>query len=188
MLGLFAQGLIFLVSKAFYAMRNTKIPALVSIASVATTIAFSYFFIWILSFQNIFSNFLAAFLKIEGMQNLAVVGLPFAISLDAVLQLLLLLFFFKNKVGDFHTKEILSSFSKVLLASFLTIFFTYTIRQILSNYMTLETFWEVFFQTATAGGLGLLFYFFVAFIFKSPEVVSLKNLILSQVGFLIPKK
>ncbi|MEK7541103.1 MAG: murein biosynthesis integral membrane protein MurJ [Patescibacteria group bacterium] len=188
MLGLFAQGLIFLVSKAFYAMRNTKIPALVSIASVATTIAFSYFFIWILSFQNVFSNFLAAFLKIEGMQNLTVVGLPFAISLDAVLQLLLLLFFFKNKVGDFHAKEILSSFSKVLLATFLTIFFTYTIRQILSNYMTLETFWEVFLQTGIVGGLGFSFYLFVTFIFKSPEVISLKNLIFSQMGFLSKRK
>lgn len=188
MLGLFAQGLIFLVSKAFYAMRNTKIPALVSIASVATTIAFSYFFIWLLSFQNIFSNFLAGFLKIEGMQNLIVIALPFAISIDAILQLLLLLFFFKKKVGDFHIKEILNSFLKVLSATFLTIFFTYTIRQILSNYMTLETFWEVFLQAGLAGGLGFLFYLLVTFIFKSPEVVSLKNMILSQVGFLIGKK
>jgi putative peptidoglycan lipid II flippase len=188
MLGLFAQGLIFLVSKAFYAMRNTKIPALISIASVATTIAFSYLFIWLLSFQNIFSNFLIKFLKIEGMANLPVIGLPFAISLDAVLQLLLLLFFFRIKAGDFYMKEILNSFGKVLSATFLTIFFTYTVRQALSNYMTLETFWEVFLQTGLAGGLGFLFYLFVAFIFKSPEVISLKNLIFSQMGFLKGKK
>lgn len=188
MLGLFAQGLIYLVSKAFYAMRNTRIPALVSIVSVATTAVFSYFFIWLLSFQNVFSNFLSVFLKIEGMQNLAVVGLPFAISLDAVLQLFILLFFFKKEVGDFHIKEIMSSLGKVLAATLLTILFTYFVRQILSNYMTLETFWEVFLQTSIAGGSGLLFYLLVAFIFKSSEVMALRNLILSQMGFLNGKK
>ena len=184
MLGLFAQGLIYLVSKAFYAMRNTRIPALVSIVSVATTAVFSYFFIWLLSFQNIFSNFLSGALKIEGVQNLAVVGLPFAISLDAVLQLLVLLFFFKREVGDFYIKEIMSSLGKVLSATFLTILFTYFVRQILSNYMTLETFWEVFLQTGIAGGLGFLFYLLITFIFKSSEVMALKNIILSQMGFL----
>jgi len=188
MFGLFAQGLIFLVSKAFYAMSNTRVPALVSIASVASTAIFSYFFIWLLSFQNIFSVYLSGFLRIEGIQNLAVIGLPFAISIDAILQLLVLLFFFKKEVGNFYEKEILSSFGKVLSATFLTILFTYFIRQVLSLYMSLETFWEVFVQTMVAGGLGLLFYLLVALIFKSSEVMALKNMVLSQRGFLNGKR
>ncbi len=188
MFGLFAQGLIYLISKAFYSIRNTRVPAITSIISVATTAVFSYFFIWLLSFKNIFSGFLLTFLKIEGMQNLAVIGLPFAISLDAILQLLILLFFFKKEVGDFHIKEIVSSLSKVLAATFFTILFTYFVRQVLSNYMTLETFWGVFLQAGIAGGLGLLFYLSVAFIFKSSEVMALKNLVSSQMGFLNGKK
>ncbi len=184
MFGLFAQGLIYLVSKSFYAMRNTRIPALVSIFSVATTVVFSYFFIWLLSFQNFFSIFLVWFLKIEGMKNLAVVGLPLAISLDAVLQLLVLLFFFKKEVGDFHIREIVFSLNKVLAATLLTILFTYILRQILGSFMTLETFWEVFLQTSVTGVLGVLFYLSAAFLFKSPEVIALRNLVLSQIGFL----
>jgi len=188
MFGLFAQGLIYLVSKAFYAMRNTRIPALVSIVSVATTAMFSYFFIWLLSFQNIFSNFLSEFLKIDGMQNLAVTGLPLAVSINTILQLLLLLVLFKREAGDFHIKEILSSLGKVLLATFMTVFFTYVVRQILSSFMTLETFWEVFLQLGIAGGLGFLFYLLIAFILKSSEVLALKNLVISQTGFLNGKK
>ncbi|MBI2053804.1 MAG: murein biosynthesis integral membrane protein MurJ [Candidatus Staskawiczbacteria bacterium] len=189
MTGLFAQGLIYLVSKSFYAMRNTKIPALISIASVATTILFSYFFVWILGFENIFSETLALILKIEGMQNLAIIGLPLAISVDAVLQLSLLLFFFKRKAGDFHIKEILTSFGKVLAASFLTIIFTYFIRQLFSNFMSLESFLEVFFEAGIAGGLGLLFYFMISLMFKSSEGAALKNLVISQMGgFLNVKK
>lgn len=188
MLGLFAQGLIYLVSKTFYAMRNTKIPALVSIFSVASTAGFSYLFIWLLSFQNIFSGFLSGFLKIEGMQNLAVIGLPFAISFDAILQLAILLFFLKKNVGDFHSKEILSSFVKVISATALTILFTYFVRQVLSSFMDMETFWKVFIQAGIAGGLGFLFYLGLTFLFKSSEAVALKNLILSQMGFLNGKK
>lgn len=189
MTGLFAQGLIYLVSKAFYAMRDTKIPAIVSIFSVITTIAFSYFFVWLFSFQNIFSEIFAKILRIEGMQNLAVVALPFAISLDAILQLLLLLFLLKRKVGDFHIKEVLTSFGKVLAATFLTIIFTYFIRQTLSKFMALESFLEVFLQTGVASGFGLLFYFLISSMFKSSEGAALKNLILSQVGgFLNGKK
>lgn len=188
MLGLFAQGLIYLVSKTFYAMRNTKIPALTSIVSVISTAAFSYLFIWLLSFPNIFSGFLSSALKIEGVQNLNVIGLPFAISFDAILQLLILLYFLKKIAGDFNAKEILSSFGKVVLATVATILFTYFIRQILSYFMDMETFLKVSFQAGVAGGLGFLFYLGLTFLLKSSEAVALKNLILSQMGFLNGKK
>jgi putative peptidoglycan lipid II flippase len=184
MFGLFAQGLIYLLAKTFYSMHNTKIPALVSIVSIASTALFSYFFIWTLNFPNFFSIFLSKILKIEGMQNLAVVGLPLAVSLDAVLQLSLLLIFFKKKVGNFHIKEILSSLKKVLAATLLTIIFTYLARQVIGGFTGAKTFWLVFLQAGFTAGLGLSFYLLMAFIFKSSEVKSLKNFIYSQVGFL----
>lgn len=182
MLGLFAQGLIYLVAKTFYAMHNTKIPALTSIISVASTALLSCVFIWLLSFPNIFSAFVGSALKIEGMRNLAVVGLPLAVSLDAILQLTILLVFLKKKVGDFYGKEIFSSLKKVLAATLLTIVFSYFIRQLIGGFAGSTTFWLVLLQAGFAGGLGFAFYLLVAFIFKSPEVKSLKNFVLSQVG------
>ncbi|MBU2540130.1 murein biosynthesis integral membrane protein MurJ [Patescibacteria group bacterium] len=184
MLSLFAQGLIYLLAKAFYAMHDTKTPALISIISIASTAAFGYFFVWALGFQNFFSILLSQFLKIEGMQNLAVVGLPLAISLNAVLQLFLLIVIFKKKVINFHTKEILSSLKKVLVATFLTIFFTYFVRQVVGGYIGEKTFLTILFQALISGGLGFSFYLLATYIFKSPEVKHLKNFVLSQVGFL----
>ena len=95
---------------------------------------------------------------------------------------------FKKKVSNFHTKEILSSLKKVLAATFLTIFFTYFVRQVAGGYMGGKTFWVMFFQTLLSGGLGFSFYLFTAYLFKSPEVKSLKNFALSQMGFLNGKK
>lgn len=188
MLGLFAQGLIYLMAKTFYSMHNTKIPALVSIISIASTAVLSYFFIWALSFQNFFSIFLGRALKIEGMQNLAVVGLPLAVSLDAVLQISLLLVFLKKKVDDFHGKEILSSLKKILAATLLTIIFTYLVRQLVGGFAGSKTFWLVLLQVGLSGGFGFAFYLLVAFLFKSSEVKSLRNFVLSQVGFINGKK
>lgn len=184
MFGLFAQGLIYLMAKTFYAMHNTKIPAITSVISVASTAIFSFIFIWLLSFQNIFSSFVSYILKIEGIHNLPVVGLPLAISLDAVLQLVILLFFLKKKVNDFHGKEILSSLKKVLFATFLTIIFTYFVRQLIGGFAGSKTFWLVLLQAGVSGGFGFTFYLLVAFFLKSQEVRSLKDFVLSQVGVL----
>lgn len=184
MIGLFAQGLIYLLAKTFYAMHNTKIPALTSIISVASTAIMSFVFIWLLGFNNIFSTFIASALKIQGMRDLAVVGLPLAISLDAILQLIMLLVFLKKIVYNFHGPEILASFKKILAATFLAVIFTYFIRQLWGGFAGSSTFWLVFLQTLISGGLGFAFYVLIAFILKSPEVKFLKGFILSQVDIL----
>jgi putative peptidoglycan lipid II flippase len=184
MFGLFAQGLIYLLAKAFYSMHNTRVPALVSVISVITTALFALLFVWIFSFQNFFSYFFTWFLKIEGMKNLSVLGLPLAISFDALIQMLILIVFLRRKLIEWQIKEILLSLEKILAATLFTIIFTYIIRQSLGGFMGSKTFWILFLQAGTAGALGFLVYVLFAWLFKSPEVKSLKNFILSQIGFL----
>jgi len=188
MIGLFAQGLNYLIVKAFYSIHNTRIPALVSILSVGTTALFAYVFVGLLSFSNVFSVFVASALKIDGMQNLPVVGLPLALSLDVMLQMILLLILLKRKIGDFHSDEILSSVSKVIGATFLTLFFTYFIRQISGGFMGGKTFITILLQAALAGGLGFGFYLFTAHMLGSAEVKSLKSFVLARFGLLNGKK
>ncbi len=188
MLGLFAQGLNYLIVKAFYSIQNTRIPALVSILSVGTTALLAYFFVWVLGFSNMFSDFVANSLNISGMRNLAVVGLPLAISLDVILQMILLLFLLKRKIGDFHGKEIISSATKVVGATALTLFFTYFVRQVSGGYIGRETFLGVFLQVAIAGGLGFSFYLLASSFFGGLEVKSLKSFMLARLGLLNGKK
>jgi putative peptidoglycan lipid II flippase len=183
MFGIFAQGLIYLLAQSFYSLRNTKVPAIVSIISIASTAVFSLFFIWAMSFANFFSTGLLYFLKIDGMQNSAVIALPLAISLDAIMQVFLLIYFFKRMVNDFRSKEIFSSLIRVLSATFFATIFTYFIRQFLGGYLGGATFWVMFFQTAAAAGLGFAVFLLMAYIFGSAEVLHLKNFVLSQIGF-----
>jgi putative peptidoglycan lipid II flippase len=57
-LGLSAQGLIFILSKTFYAAHNTKIPAFISFCTVVLNIAMSFFFVWLLNLQGGFFYFI----------------------------------------------------------------------------------------------------------------------------------
>ncbi|MBU4274626.1 murein biosynthesis integral membrane protein MurJ [Patescibacteria group bacterium] len=180
MLGLFAQGLIYLVSKTFYSVKNTVIPTIASIISVAINTALAYSFVWALSFNNAFSNMVASGLKIQGMKNLAVVGLPLAVSLSAIFQLVLLLLLLKKKIGDFKAKELLFFFGRVLLVTTLTMALSYFLRQMLGGFLGSETFIILFLQTSVVGILGLVIYLLTAGLFRLPEVKLLRNFILSQ--------
>lgn len=180
MLGLFAQGLIYLVSKTFYSVKNTMIPTMASVLNIIVNAGLACFFVWALGFDNFFSEFIAIALKIEGMKNLAVVGLPLAISISGILQLILLLSLLKKKIGDFKGKELLVFFGKVLSVTLLTMFLSYGLRQVFGGFLGSKTFVILFIQTGIVGVLSLGIYLLIAGLFKIPEVKLLKNFMLSQ--------
>lgn len=188
MLGLFAQGLIYLVSKTFYAIKNTWIPATVSIASIAVLPVLAFLFVKLLSYQNVFSDFILFSLKIDRMQNTPVLGLPLAVSIDAIIQIILLLFFLKIKIKEIQFKPLFVFFIKVLSASFFAAFLAYGIRQVFGGYLGSSTLLVLFFQTAVVGLSGLLIYLLIAYIMKIEEVRHLKNYITAQTGLLNGKK
>ncbi|MCK4520314.1 murein biosynthesis integral membrane protein MurJ [Candidatus Parcubacteria bacterium] len=91
--GIFAQSLVLLIAKTFYAVQNTKIPAFTSVAATLLNIFLCFYFVHLLSFANSFQQFWTGFLNIESLANIQVIGLPLALSLSAIFQLALLLIF-----------------------------------------------------------------------------------------------
>ena len=96
-IGIFAQGLILLLAKAFYARQNTKIPAFASIAGTLINIILCLYFVYLLSFANFFQQAIINFLNIQGMQNIEIIGLPLALSVSGIFQFFLLLAFYKHR-------------------------------------------------------------------------------------------
>ena len=188
MFSLFAQGLIFLISRAFYANKNTAIPALVSIFSVLILAPLAYGFVWLLRFPNAFSYFVQYLIRIDNMQNLAVIGLPLAIAIDVILQFALLLIFLKFKIKEIKYKNLFKFFIKVLLATILAMIVAYIVRQIFGGFLGSSRFIILFLQTAIAGGLGFLSYMIVGHFMKFPEIESFRNFVFAQLGYLNLKK
>jgi len=168
-LGLFAQGLIFILSKTFYASHNTKIPAIVSFVTVAVNIILSLFFVWMIKSFEWFSVFIQMLLKIEGVKNVAVVGLPMAFSMAVILQCFLLLYLLYKKFPNLKIKEFSDSLQKIIIASVAMVFAVLITRQILGMALDLSLFWSVFFQLAISGIVGVAVYAFTTYKLKSEE-------------------
>jgi len=101
-LGIFAQGLTLLVAKAFYAIQNTKVPAIASVIGMLVNIALAFWFVDLLSSSNAFRSFLADLLSLSSLDNIQVIGLPLALSLAAIVQFIILFALFTRTVKKLH--------------------------------------------------------------------------------------
>ncbi len=152
-LSLFAQALIPLLGRAFYALENTKTPFIIALISELLTIIFA------LIFKNM----------------LGVAGLALAFSIGAVINFVLLAIALRAQTKTLSEHRIFSSFWKISLAAlFMSIviqFAKYTIAKIVNH----EKFWGILVQGAVAGILGLVVYGLLCYILKLPEFNQLKD-------------
>ena len=183
---LFAQGLIFILSKTFYASHNTKIPAIISGLTVAFNIIFSLILVWLINFSVGFSLFIQMFFRLEGVKNLDVVCLALSYSVSVILQVSLLLYMLYKKFPNLKVKEISDSLQKIIIASVIMALSTFLIRQLLGSSVSLQTFWGIFFQLVLSGIAGIAIYTAATFYLKSQELKTISDSFLKK--FLYPDK
>jgi len=179
-ISLFAQGLIFILSKTFYAAHNTVIPAVISGATVVFNIILSLFLIWLIKFSVSFSIFIQVFFRLEGVKNIGIIALAMAFSITAILECFLLIYMLYKKFPNLKIKEISDSVLKIIIASTVMALLTFLVRQWLGSSVSLQTFWGVFFQLIASGAVGVATYIFVAYFLKSSEINILGNSFLSK--------
>lgn len=181
-IGIFAYGLSLLVSKTFYALHNTKIPALVALVTIAINVCLSFFFIWLLRFNNIFSASLIRFLDIDKVEGSLVVGLPLALSLSGVIQLLLLLFFLYKKIEIIKIREIIDFVIKVAICSVILILASLISIRIMAGLVDMQTFVGVFLQAAVSSIIGLGVYSVAALMLRLREIALVKRYIFRKIN------
>lgn len=179
-INLIAQALILFLSKSFYAAHNTKIPAIVSCATVAFNIILSLTFVWIIKTSPEVSNVLKTIFRLSGIDNVGVVGLALAYSVTALLEALLLFKMFCRKFPEFKLREISDSFNKVILSSLVMFVLTFLTRQLIGIFVSLQSFWAVFFQLAISGSVGVAAYIACSHILKSSELQAIKDSFLKK--------
>jgi len=185
-INLIAQALVLFLSKTFYAAHNTKVPALISIATVVINILLSLLFVFAIKFFPSFSDLLKNIFRLNGIENVGVVGLSLAYSLTAILESALLMFMFYKKFPLLKSKEIIDSLYRVLIASFIMFVSTFATRQLLGSFISLQSFWGVFAQLVLSASVGVAVYIFVAYQLKSPEIKTIEDSFLKK--FLYPEK
>lgn len=133
-LSLFAQGLIPLLMRAYYAMYDTRTPFLINIGAVIVNIGASF----------LFSRFFG------------VAGLAMGFSTAALFNMLLLLAFLHWKVGDLDDEAIIRSAAKTIGSALVGGLVTYGALYLVDPFVQTETVVGLLVQAGLAGGAGLL--------------------------------
>lgn len=152
-LSLFAQSTVPLLARSFYALRDTKTPFYIALATEAASI-------------------ISVLLLID---RLGVVALAAAFSIASIIQMLLLLFVLRTKFENLDDKKIISSVSKIAAASFLAGVSMQGMKYVVAQFAKLDTFLEVFAQLAIPGIVGIFIFSVVCYFLKSEEFFMFKE-------------
>lgn len=173
--GIFASSLSLLLAKTFYAFQNTKTPAKIAIITVIINVLFSFLFVKILGYSNVFRDFVVESFNLGKIENIEVAALPLALSLSGIFQFLLLIFSLQKEIGNIGKKEIWLSFKKIVISSFIMLVFVYLFIWFMGNILNTQSFSGVFRQTFFAGIVGILSYISVSYCLKSAELKLILN-------------
>lgn len=166
---IFAMALIPYLTRAFFSLQDTITPTITTLISASVNIGFALIFMKNLSHFNFFSNLIRNAFGLQGIENIAVVGLALAFSIGIILQFFLLLIALYRKIGDYQIKAVWQSVFKVILASFLMAGAMQSV---------LYSFPGIFWQTIITAAVGTLTYLAAAWLLKSPEIKVIQSLIL----------
>ena len=167
-LSLFAQALIYLVSRAFYAVHDTKTPLIVGAVSTFLMLALSFLFIsfWSTNLQNLAEIYTSKFRLIPvGIESIAM-----AFSVASIFNLTILLVLLNRKIhifslGSFWLPQI-KIFSSVILMGFAIYIPIKLLDQLVFD--TTRTI-NLIFLSSVASLIGLSIYLFLTWLLNVKE-------------------
>jgi len=148
LLSLFAQGLVPLLVRAFYARCDSKTPFFIGLAVTAVNI----------------------FLSIWLSRRLGVAGLALAFSLSSILNLILLWLWLNLEIGRIDEMRIFISAVKFSLGALAAGLAVQSMKLLSEPYLDMNRLWGVLTQGLIAGFSGILIYLAVCWILKSEEL------------------
>lgn len=165
------QGLTPLLARAFYALKNTWIPVLIS--AIAMTIEIILIFAlkaWLASGSGAATAWL--WLGLYGVDDVRVLALPLAFSIASLSQVVLLLFLLRRKFGQIGGAGIFRAFGKFLLGSAAAAWVAELIVTPGLQSLDHRGFSSIFRDAVLASLAGFAAYFLVLRILKSEELAS----------------
>lgn len=152
-LSLFAQSLIPLFTRAFYALANTKTPFIIGVIAELLTIIASLLL----------------------MKPLGVAGLALAFSLGSIINLVILYIALRQITGNLDESRVFASFFKITAAAIPMALAIQYLKYPLARIFNLDYFGGVLGQGLLASLAGLAIYCLICYLLKVPELLQLKE-------------
>jgi len=171
-LSVFAQNLIFLLVRGYYASGKTTKPLIINLLSSFLIIVSALVLGQIFATNQTLKLLLVNLLRVGDLPDTAILMLPLAYSLGMIFNCLVLIVFFAR---DYHwrLRPILISANQVFWASVIGGLAAYYLLNILSFYLSLETLASIFVQGFIAGIAGLTVNLLVLKLFNNQELAEL---------------
>ena len=145
---LLAQGLIPILARAFYALKNTRTPMYISIVTAIASISFAY----------------------PLARNFGVAGLAIAFSIGSFINVSILYYYLQKTYPDIWNKAIISSFLKIISISLVMGFSVWSSLHVVANYVDMDRFFGVLTQVLAACAVGFITYFGLSYLFNLEEM------------------
>lgn len=152
-ISLFAQCLVPLLARSFYAIHNTRIPFYTGLAAEAVNLV------------------LAIYLS----QRYGILGLVWAFSFASIVNMFLLILILRKRFDNLDDKKIISVVLKIALAALIAGLAAQLAKYFASFYLNLDTFIGVALQFLSASLIGVAAYLALAYIFRLEELRYLKT-------------
>ncbi|KKR03576.1 MAG: Integral membrane protein MviN [Parcubacteria group bacterium GW2011_GWF2_39_13b] len=149
-IGLFADSLVLLMMRGFFAIENTKTPAIISL--IGTII-------------RLFSAIIL-------VKYFSVAGLALGYAIGSIACMILLWIFLEERVGDLGQNEIIAAGFKILLSSAVAGLAAYGSLYLIAPLVDMKTFIGIFIQGLFAGLIGVAAYIIFGLLMKSQEMFS----------------
>lgn len=149
-ISIFAQSLVYLVSRGFYALHDTKLPLIIGAISTFIMIGLAWFFVFVYDF--------------------GIIGVALAFSIAAIVNLGISFIALDIRVGGFKKLEFLFTASKIFLATFFTGLALYIPIKLLDQLVfdTTKTV-NLLMLTGISSFAGLSLYIFLTWLFDVRE-------------------
>ncbi len=159
-LSIFAQSVSPLLSRAFYALKDSTTPFLVAMVSVGVAI------IGNLTLSKLYGVF----------------GLALAFSIASIVQVTLLWVLLRMKIGSLQELALVRSLMKITTAVVPAALAIQLMKNFIGPRVNMDTFIGVFTQGAVAGLVGLAVYVGVAIVLRSEEAIGFAAAVKRRVG------
>ncbi|EKE00043.1 MAG: hypothetical protein ACD_22C00100G0007 [uncultured bacterium] len=150
-ISIFAESAVYILTRAFYALKDTKTPVLVSGVTIVINVLLSLLFIKVFGF---------------GVWSVA-----FSFSITSIIDMLAMLYLLSKRVGGFGAGKLLIPFVKISYAAAVMGVCLYLPLKTLDEFVfdTTRTF-NLMLLTGIAGALGMTAYLFFTKLFKVEEI------------------
>lgn len=152
---LFAQALIPLFTRAFYALQNTIIPVVIGFITIASNVFITFYF----------------------TRKFGVAGMALAYSITNIINLLLLLMELHYKLGNIHDEYLIVNCLKIIIASLMGGAAAYVSLYMIAPLVNMHTYFGVLIQGFGAGMIGAGVYLGIGWLEGLSETLDLVKLL-----------